>query len=1399
MDLFKLKKWTSWLMLWVMLVSNVLTPVTYAKSWDTVSTSSSFTFTMPDWMVSLFAESEANDYTIKFHWNGNTNTSATMSDLSMTFDRSKALSANQFAKQWYTFQWWNTNSWANVALYTDQQSVSNLTTVESWVVDLYAIWKANIYFVKFNQNPWVDTENTIEWSMTDQQFTYDTNTALKQNAFSRSWYTFLWWNRNASATIAEYNDKQTIVSPYLTTTSGEIINLYAIWRAHTTTPYKVEHYKMNVNGQWYTIVSTDTKNLSGTTYSEVTPKVNTYVWFISPEAQTKRIKWDGSLVVVYNYTRNQYDLTFNSDWWEPVNKKTYYYDAQLWTLPTTTKTWWIFAWWKTSNWTLYTWTTHMPAANTTVIAQWEPKPDTIYHVYHYYKKVWVNEYVLATNETETLSWATASILTLKNKAKTWVTWFHYVKWWTSWTTSGPSAQVLTASIAADWSTNLHLYYDRNLHKVTVNTGVWVDSVSWWADNVEYWASVTLGATMNKCYDWAKWTGPTESTTWEYTFIMPDNDVTYTANWTIHQYDLFMNKDKWASTTWTVAQKYDCWSLVTLKWDALTWYAWSKWSIQWLAATTESNEKQFTFTMPNNNVTATAKVTPKEWTKYIVKHMRETLNWEFIDNAENTKTVELTGRTDATITPAFENFPWFAASGSTTTTTINWNGDTVVVYKYNRQSYDLTLQKGRWVSEVVWGWRYKYEQQVNLSAPLLAGYENLQYVGKKTTSSFTMPAEDLTITAQATPIDYTVAYNLNSWSIAGQKREHYTVESGDYTLPTPTRVWYIFNWWTWTELSWPTKTVVITWWSIWNRNYSAVWKADLVKVTVKHYKMDKYGNYPASPTLTTEQYEYSDTEKTPATTSDFWTWFTIPTPNKVYVNPDGSTEAEVYYPRNQYTVTLTAWRGVNSVSTASPSYYYEASVTVTWALKTWYQNLVWNWDYTTSGFTMPYRNVAMTATAIPITYHITYDTAWWTLVTTKNTYTIEDNDITLDQPTRTWYTFDWWTGTDLTEASKTVKIKKWSYGDRSYRAVWHANNVDVTIVHKRMDINGQYPDSLVESWITTEYKADETYTISPKTNYGSGFTIPEEQTKKIAPDWSTVVTFYYPRNKFDVVVLTWRWVASVASSKAKYYYEEPVTVTWTLKSWYRDLVWWGDKTTDSFNMPAENVTMTATATPITYTINYETNGWVISWQTTTYDVETPTFTLVHPSKTGYNFWWWTWSNWTTPNINVQITVGSTGDRTYYAKWNPRNDTHYEIHHMVKNIGNNTYTEDVTYKDVLSWTTDSELIFANLAKNIPCATYGSWSLKSWASWPAQADIVTSTTIKPDGSTNVYLYYTRNKYAVNLSWDSHINTLVWANTYECGATVSVSATTKDWYHFKKWLDQSTNPWTLQNITSN
>ena len=58
---------------------------------------------MPDWAVSLFAESEANDYTVKFHGNGHTN-GATMSDESMTFDDKKTLTANAFEKTGYTFQ-----------------------------------------------------------------------------------------------------------------------------------------------------------------------------------------------------------------------------------------------------------------------------------------------------------------------------------------------------------------------------------------------------------------------------------------------------------------------------------------------------------------------------------------------------------------------------------------------------------------------------------------------------------------------------------------------------------------------------------------------------------------------------------------------------------------------------------------------------------------------------------------------------------------------------------------------------------------------------------------------------------------------------------------------------------------------------------------------------------------------------------------------------------------------------------------------------------------------------------------------------------------------------------------------------------------------------------------------
>ena len=70
---------------------------------------------------------------------------------------------------------------------------------------------------------------------------------------------------------------------------------------------------------------------------------------------------------------------------------------------------------------------------------------------------------------------------------------------------------------------------------------------------------------------------------------------------------------------------------------------------------------------------------------------------------------------------------------------------------------------------------------------------------------------------------------------------------------------------------------------------------------------------------------------------------------------------------------------------------------------------------------------------------------------------------------------------------------------------------------------------------------------------------------------------------------------------------------------------------------------------TYSISYNLNGGSMSSQKTSYNVNTETFTLPTPTKTGYKFTGWTGSNGSTPQTSVSIAKGSTGNKSYTANW------------------------------------------------------------------------------------------------------------------------------------------------------
>lgn len=79
----------------------------------------------------------ANTYTIKY--NGNGNTSGSTASSTHTYDSSKALTTNGFTKTGYAFQGWATSA-SGPVVYTNGQSVKNLTSTNGAVINLYAVW-----------------------------------------------------------------------------------------------------------------------------------------------------------------------------------------------------------------------------------------------------------------------------------------------------------------------------------------------------------------------------------------------------------------------------------------------------------------------------------------------------------------------------------------------------------------------------------------------------------------------------------------------------------------------------------------------------------------------------------------------------------------------------------------------------------------------------------------------------------------------------------------------------------------------------------------------------------------------------------------------------------------------------------------------------------------------------------------------------------------------------------------------------------------------------------------------------------------------------------------------------------------------------------------------------------
>ena len=111
--------------------------------------------------------------------------------------------------------------------------------------------------------------------------------------------------------------------------------------------------------------------------------------------------------------------------------------------------------------------------------------------------------------------------------------------------------------------------------------------------------------------------------------------------------------------------------------------------------------------------------------------------------------------------------------------------------------------------------------------------------------------------------------------------------------------------------------------------------------------------------------------------------------------------------------------------------------------------------------------------------------------------------------------------------------------------------------------------------------------------------------------------------------------------------------------------------NKFTMPDGNVEVKAIfekdapPAPTEYTITYDLAGGTAEGNPDTYTIETRTFTLKNPTKSGYTFTGWSGTGLTGENnLTVTIEKGSTGDRSYTAHWRYNGSGHSYSYYTIK---------------------------------------------------------------------------------------------------------------------------------------
>ena len=346
------------------------------------------------------------------------------------------------------------------------------------------------------------------------------------------------------------------------------------------------------------------------------------------------------------------------------------------------------------------------------------------------------------------------------------------------------------------------------------------------------------------------------------------------------------------------------------------------------------------------------------------------------------------------------------------------------------------------------------------------------------------------------------------------------------------------------------------------------------------------------------------------------------------------------------------------------------------------------------------------------------------------------------------------------ANTTYTFKIHNFGATSES--WHGNTGTMT----RANCTNWEMKEDADCKITTDFAGNYTFTY-------------DRSTQKLSVTYPAAYTVTYGvgTNKGTASVTTSPNITSgsLALPSTSITFSKGATKEgYTWKGWYSNAAGtgtnFGNGTTYTSTNRKGDISVYACYDLITYNITYNLNGGTGATNTT-YNVESATITLpTAPTKTGYTFAVWYDNANLTGNKVTQVAKGSTGNKTFYAKWTANQYTiTWNANGGSVTPASSTYTYDGTPVE------------------LPTPTRTGYTFNGWFTASSGGSKISDVgnTNKPASNKTYYAQWTENTYTVNIT----ANPAGAAKTLTSGPKqvginpVNIATTTNIGYQFVNW----------------